>query len=51
MQANGIPAVNYGPGDPALSHTRDEHVPVAAIREAEDQLLGWLTGRPGETAA
>jgi len=49
--ALGIPAVNYGPGDPALSHTRDEHVPVAAIREAEDQLLGWLTGRPGETAA
>jgi len=51
FSALGIPAVNYGPGDPALSHTRDEHVPVAAIREAEDQLLGWLTGRPGETAA
>lgn len=38
----GIPAVNYGPGDPNLAHTRDEHVSVAKIREAQRLLLGWL---------
>jgi succinyl-diaminopimelate desuccinylase len=38
----GIPAVNYGPGDPQLAHTRDEHVPVAEIEQCEASLLGWL---------
>lgn len=39
----GVPAVNYGPGDPNLAHTRDEFVPVAEIRECEDTLRAWLT--------
>ena len=38
----GIPAVNYGPGDPNLAHTRDEYASVTKIREAERLLLGWL---------
>jgi succinyl-diaminopimelate desuccinylase len=44
FDALGIPAVNYGPGDPQLAHTRDEHVPVAQIEECEQCLLAWLTG-------
>jgi succinyl-diaminopimelate desuccinylase len=41
----GVPAVNYGPGDPSLAHSRDEFVPVAEIRECEDKLREWLTLR------
>lgn len=41
--ALGIPAVNYGPGDPNLAHCRDERVPVAQITAAVDMLRGYLT--------
>ncbi|OBJ85785.1 succinyl-diaminopimelate desuccinylase [Mycobacterium gordonae] len=42
--ARGIPALNYGPGDPNLAHKRDERVPVAAITAAADMLRGYLSG-------
>jgi len=38
----GIPAINYGPGDPNLAHTRDEHVQVALISEAARVLTSYL---------
>jgi len=40
----GVPAVNYGPGDPLLAHKQEEHVPVAEIRHCEQRLRSWLTG-------
>jgi succinyl-diaminopimelate desuccinylase len=40
----GIPAVNYGPGDPVLAHTREESVPLAQIVDCENRLRAWLTG-------
>jgi succinyl-diaminopimelate desuccinylase len=43
--ALGIPAVNYGPGDPNLAHRADERVPVAQITTATDVLRGYLSGR------
>jgi succinyl-diaminopimelate desuccinylase len=40
--ALGIPALNYGPGDPNLAHTRDEHVDLRRIMEAADVLRRFL---------
>jgi succinyl-diaminopimelate desuccinylase len=39
----GLPAVNYGPGDPQVAHTVDEHVPLGQIVECEKKLLAWLS--------
>lgn len=41
--ALGIPAVNYGPGDPNLAHRRDEHVVVSQITEVTSTLRDYLT--------
>src|SRR6266571_4187665 len=38
----GIPAVNYGPGDPLLAHSRGEHVALSAIAECEERMRAWL---------
>ncbi len=43
--AFGIPALNYGPGDPQLAHTREEHVLVDRLQPAEDALVAYLTGQ------
>lgn len=42
FSALGIPAVNYGPGDPNLAHMDDERCPVEQYTEAEAALLRWL---------
>ncbi len=39
----GVPAVNYGPGDPSKAHADDENVPVSQIYACESGLRSWLT--------
>jgi len=41
--ARGIPAVNYGPGDPNLAHRSDERVAVKRITEAVETLRRYLS--------
>lgn len=43
FSALGIPAVNYGPGDPLKAHADDESVPVEDIRDVERGLRSWLS--------
>jgi succinyl-diaminopimelate desuccinylase len=40
----GVPAVNFGPGDPELAHTREEYVLVERIEATEAALLRFLGG-------
>jgi succinyl-diaminopimelate desuccinylase len=47
FSALGIPAVNFGPGDPHLAHKQEEHVPIEHLRRVEQQMRAWLTP-PGQ---
>lgn len=41
--ALGVPAVNYGPGDPGLAHTPGEFVSANQIREMTETLRAFLS--------
>ena len=43
FSALGIPALNFGPGDPNLAHTVNESVELALIGSCETALLSFLT--------
>ncbi len=38
----GIPAVNYGPGDPQYAHKRDEQVAISALVESYETLAALI---------
>jgi succinyl-diaminopimelate desuccinylase len=46
FSALGVPAVNFGPGDPMLAHKQEEYVPVEQVLRCESVLATWLGGPP-----
>ena len=38
----GTPAVNFGPGDPTIAHSVDEHVDVSEIHQVYAKVSAWL---------
>lgn len=42
FSALGVPAVNFGPGDPSKAHADDEFCPIDELYTCRDALLRWL---------
>lgn len=45
FSAQGVPAVNYGPGDALKAHQDDEYVALGAVRQVRAALAAWLGER------
>jgi succinyl-diaminopimelate desuccinylase len=46
FSALGVPAVNYGPGDPSLAHADDERVDLREVQHCEVRMRSWLAAAP-----
>jgi len=42
FSAMGVPAVNFGPGNPSKAHADDEFCPAAEVVACRDALVRWL---------
>ena len=48
FSALGVPAVNFGPGDPMYAHKADEHVRAEEVLRCERVLRRWLGGEAAD---
>jgi succinyl-diaminopimelate desuccinylase len=42
LTARGVPAINYGPGDPGLAHQKEESIPLVQLEVGFDTLREFL---------
>ncbi len=42
VNEGGTPTVIFGPGDVAVAHSADEHVPVVEVVDCARVLVGWV---------
>ena len=42
FSALGVPAVNYGPGDPSVAHQREEYCDSRRSSSARQTMRAWL---------
>ena len=47
VNAVGVPAVNFGPGDPLVAHQDEERCAIAQVEQAYERLHAWLTSSRG----
>lgn len=47
FSAVGVPAVNFGPGDPLVAHQDEERCAIAQVEQAYERLHAWLTSSRG----
>ena len=51
LTARGIPAVNYGPGDPGLAHQKEESIPLANLDRGYEVLREFLVDGQEDSSA
>lgn len=44
FSALGLPALNFGPGDPSVAHTAEEYVATEQLRRVRAVMGSWLVG-------
>lgn len=51
LTSRGVPAINYGPGDPGLAHQQEESIPLVQLEAGYDALRDFLVDGQEDSSA